>query len=61
MSDLLTGEDVMAEMDERFAAGHGNPILQEPMHRYFEKEGVIPYPVLVSLCLKKVTAYERKS
>lgn len=57
--ELLTVDEVLAEMDAYFESGKGNPILQPLMHQAYKKDGDIPHAVLVSLRLKKVTAYER--
>ncbi len=52
--ELLTGDEVMAEMDKYFETG-GNPRLRPIMHKSYQEYGIVPGVVLSTLKLEKIT------
>jgi hypothetical protein len=60
MSELLTAEQVLAEVDDYCTNGAGNPILAPLMRDHYKKHGHMAHAVLASLNLEPVTMWRRK-
>ena len=57
---LMTGQEVMAEVERYFAFNLGNPILAAPILDHFKKTGNVVHAVMTTFRLEKVTMYRRR-